>query len=97
LALSIGKFGIVASINESLAAKKDPVARAGGLTLYEFMCRTAGRSFEPFAIGLAATVFCMMGDQAGDSLRTGTQPPLNLLLLLRAVRVCTSVHPESES
>jgi hypothetical protein len=30
LALLIGKFGIVASINESFAAKKDPVARAGG-------------------------------------------------------------------
>ena len=63
---SIGTYGIVSAITESLAAKKDPVARAGGCALYTFMCRTAGRSFEPFAVGLASTVFCMLGDQSSD-------------------------------
>ena len=30
------------------------------------MCATAGRQFEPFAINLASTVFCMQGDQSSE-------------------------------
>ena len=63
---SLGTFSIVPAITEALAAKKDPVARAGGCAMYTFMCRVAGRSFEPFAVGLAATVFCMLGDRAPE-------------------------------
>jgi elongation factor 3 len=62
----MGTFGIVPAITAALNSKKDATARAGGCALYTFMCRTAGRSFEPFAVGLAPTIFCMQGDQSSD-------------------------------
>lgn len=63
---AIGAHHVVPAITEALASKKDPTARAGGCALYTFMCRTAGRSFEPFAVGLATTIFCMQGDPSGE-------------------------------
>ena len=62
----ISKYGVVGDIASALASKKDPAARAGGLALYTHMCATAGRQFEPFAINLASTVFCMQGDQSSE-------------------------------
>ena len=60
------EMNIIADIKKAIANKSDPIARAGALLTYAHMCRTAGRGFEPYAIGEAPTVFTLQGDRNND-------------------------------
>ena len=63
---ALAHLRIVDGIKRAIADKKDHDARAGALAMYAHMCRTAGRGFEPYAVGLAPEVFALMGDRDAD-------------------------------
>ena len=63
---ALADLHVVDEIKKAIEDKKDPVARAGALLTYAHMCRTAGRGFEPYAIGEAPIVFTLLGDRNAD-------------------------------
>jgi len=63
---AVADMKLVDAVVDALAAKKDPIARAGACALYAHLCRTAGRAFEPFAIDLASKMFIAQGDQSPE-------------------------------
>ena len=79
--VGVAALHVVEDVKKAIEDKKDPIARAGALLTYAHMCRTAGRGFEPYAIGEAPIVFTLLGDRNGD-VREGAnlaQPPAKAL------------------
>ena len=57
---------VIGAVKRAIEDKKNPIARAGALLTYAHMCRTAGRGFEPYAIGEAPMVFTLQGDRNNE-------------------------------
>ena len=96
---------VVEDVKKAIEDKKDPIARAGALLTYAHMCRTAGRGFEPYAIGEAPIVFTLLGDRNGD-VREGANLaqaavvkalPLTAMKLLSPALIAGMTHKDWQS